>query len=798
MSSIFIIGLFITLLNVYSTPQPIATMGITTHALIFKDKATSRATIATAATPKEPQSKRLAKSPHTVNVNPHIAKINLPRAQFDIAREALRPATVIMHENTQDNDLNNPCGLEPPPEKANHITPLVSLTGIDHQPTEDSTTTNNNGTEESPRARVRISNATVTVDTNLMPAAPTTSRRSILQSASTGVSQGSNSLISDDNASQSKTHIKEVHDCTNMLFRVFSDNGMKETSYHVSDFAGLYPVWPIIEFSMAPTGAVKDKRMNSFTKCMTALLGEILYVEDTAKIATISITKDKLHYISSKADLPTYFTKLGQYIMISGGSWVFNKKEKGSNNVYARFRLKSQVDTEEIMNRVSFKFSCLGRKNLQKKQHQAMETETPLMLLFMCNGTDQASIISDTKQMLNTMLDDIEQNGMLPEEFKKRDILHFTLCLNVPRLPTKTKLMNNKGYDHYKEHGKKAFHFELAKEEINYFKYLSTHAHRMKLDVKYFGKFTRFTGTLENKAPLSNCTRLRRCIQGHLNYHLSLTSIMPNGTDMFDASEYLRNPANGKFIVRFTLRNLLYRITLENKAPLFLQLSQCQSGEVNVVIPNMAKAELMAERMNVQIAAWCHFYWKDLNPGAKRFYQKLSDRAFSQVLLHKNRRLHLGFQLEGCHLSKLPNRDVSHRRDQATRLSETFVAGQQREAANKGAVDLNVAFPFQDDFSVGTIHGTNVQASTPGIAAAPTATEVVEIQDDNKEVSVLTAKTTSKAQSNVAVGSRVASCSNPASGPTNASTQPKAASGGLEDPASNGLASGAVDGPKGK
>ncbi len=79
----------------------------------------------------------------------------------------------------------------------------------------------------------------------------------------------------------------------------------------------------------------------------------------------------------------------------------------------------------------------------------------------------------------------------------------------MPRLPAETKSLNNKGYDHYKEHGKKAFHFEVTKEEINYFRYLSAHAHRMKLDVKYFGKFTKFTGTLGNNAPLSDCTRLR-------------------------------------------------------------------------------------------------------------------------------------------------------------------------------------------------------------------------------------------------------------------------------------------------
>jgi hypothetical protein len=89
----------------------------------------------------------------------------------------------------------------------------------------------------------------------------------------------------------------------------------------------------------------------------------------------------------------------------------------------------------------------------------------------------------------------------------------------------------------------------VAKEEINYFKYLSAHAHRLKLDVKYFGKFAKFTGMLGNNALLSNCTRLRRCIQSHLNYHLSLMSITINGINMLDASEYLHNPANRKSIV---------------------------------------------------------------------------------------------------------------------------------------------------------------------------------------------------------------------------------------------------------
>ncbi len=45
----------------------------------------------------------------------------------------------------------------------------------------------------------------------------------------------------------------------------------------------------------------------------------------------------------------------------------------------------------------------------------------------------------------------------------------------------------------------------------------------------------------------------------------------------------------------------------------------------------------------------------------------------------------------------------------------------------KAHVNPNVAFPFQDDFSVGTIHGANQKTSTPSAAMTPTAMDVVEI-----------------------------------------------------------------------
>jgi hypothetical protein len=419
------------------------------------------------------------------------------------------------------------------------------------------------------------------------------------------------------------------------------------------------------------------------------------------------------------------------------------------------------------------------------------------MLLFVCNGTDQASIISDTKQMLDTALDDIKQHGMLPKEFENRDIPHFTIRLNVPRLPAETKSSKNKGYDHNKEHGKKAFHFKVAKEEINYFQYLSAHAHWMRLNMKYFGKFAKYTATLGNTASLSDCTHLRRCIQGHLNYHISSTNITLNGIDMLDASEYLKNPA-GKTIVQLTLRDLLYRIMLESKAPLFLQLSQRKSGEVDAVIPNTAEAELLAEWINVQIAAWCHFYWKESNPGAKKFYRKLSDRAFSQVLLHEIGKCTWDSRTKAV-TSPSAQLEMSaiaefEQQDWVKLLSQDDGATPPKKAH----VNPNVAFPFQDDFSVGTIHGASAKITNQDSAATPAATEIVEIQDSDNNVSMLTSKTTSKGSPEVTVESRVASGSNPISSPTANSTQSGTASGGLNDPANAGPAGGAVGRADGK
>ncbi len=237
---------------------------------------------------------------------------------------------------------------------------------------------------------------------------------------------------------------KSIIDQQQKLLITVDDNG-HEKMFHMEDFVDLYPVWPIIEIAISPSGNTKDDMMNHFVKCCMSLFTKMLYVDDSTAIVPIEITNDREDsYITNKVNLPTNFTKLGKWIMISGGSWMFSKKDKGKNDVYTYFCLKSQVTAEDIINQVSFEFTCLGGSKINKKPMQAMEAETPMMLLFVCNGTDQGSIMIDIKQMMEIAYGDINVEGMMPEEFENQDIPGFALRLNIPCLPEKKSAQDNK------------------------------------------------------------------------------------------------------------------------------------------------------------------------------------------------------------------------------------------------------------------------------------------------------------------------------------------------------------------
>jgi hypothetical protein len=264
------------------------------------------------------------------NINSLLVEINLPASCFDNALEALLPSTIRGSNN--NNPLKDPCNLVSPTDKNDHITDNSSPTGVDTlqagilSPTNTANPSGNEQQQTPSNKGVRINETAVHVELVMMPAGSTPRRcKSILHSSTN--TRPPDHEDEDKVLTTTTTQPKEIHDCSQKLFRVFSNDGMEETSYHVIDFAGLYPIWPIVEFSMSPTGNTKDKRMSSFTKCVTTLLSKMLYIDSKAMIAPIAVTDDdSSSYISSKANIPTNFTILGKHIMISGGSWVLMKR----------------------------------------------------------------------------------------------------------------------------------------------------------------------------------------------------------------------------------------------------------------------------------------------------------------------------------------------------------------------------------------------------------------------------------------------------------------------------------------
>ncbi len=171
-------------------------MAIATRSLINKEKPASRMLIAIAPSPvehhQERRSDQLAKSPRATNVNSLLAEINRPSDRIKNVLQALGlskdPANGVNHSTPSDPTL--------PTNKTNQVTPLASLTGVDQEPPEALATNRETDVEDSPQARVCISDVTETVDADPSPAALPTTRRSILQPTSLRVSQSSNTSLS--------------------------------------------------------------------------------------------------------------------------------------------------------------------------------------------------------------------------------------------------------------------------------------------------------------------------------------------------------------------------------------------------------------------------------------------------------------------------------------------------------------------------------------------------------------------------------------------------------------------------
>jgi hypothetical protein len=274
-------------------------------------------------TPKEGKSRAKchSKSPTSVDVNSILADINLPQTRFANVLTVLGNA--VKRNNKTEGNPTPPEGTNPADKEED---------GDDLSSSQDSPTTSPG------QVMVRINNTSESDPPTNNPTMTTTTRSILCGTPHTEETHQITPETKDFQTNKDPAKRTILNKQSKLLINLGEDRQMK--AFHVEDFVGLYPAWLIVEVAISPTGNAKEERMNMFLKGITALFGEILFVDDTVCIPPLEITDNNNdNYISEKAKLPSNFTKLGKWIMISGGSWVSNRKEKGSSNVYARFRL---------------------------------------------------------------------------------------------------------------------------------------------------------------------------------------------------------------------------------------------------------------------------------------------------------------------------------------------------------------------------------------------------------------------------------------------------------------------------
>ncbi len=206
----------------------------------------SRATTAPAASPAERRAaKRLGKSPHTNNVNAFLADINRPMAYTNSVLQVLQPR----YSTPDDPEANS--------EKGRQMAAPDLLTGVDNQastpsaldeavPPQDTFTAlatqppkSNRSVTISETATTGIPAGGVSQGTAVSP--NITVRQSILLSSAKNV--GSTKDPEDDSGyTPTEDRPQEILDKEQKLYQVYTDDGLKETAYHVVDFAGFYPI----------------------------------------------------------------------------------------------------------------------------------------------------------------------------------------------------------------------------------------------------------------------------------------------------------------------------------------------------------------------------------------------------------------------------------------------------------------------------------------------------------------------------------------------------------------------------
>ncbi len=189
-------------------------------------------------------------SPQGNNTNLHIAKLNLNHLRFTNALVTLGMLAATsppadMPPNPLDGadvPISPPDELPTPDPAAAGVPIGTGAVRINKTPPHDNPSNPNAPTQSTKPTQSILRKSTDTLQSQLND------------------SLSNNTQFSTNSLNEGKD--KDIHDKSHKVLKEMTGGHL--TKFHAKDFASLFPVWPIVKFALAPTGASKDKRMTQY------------------------------------------------------------------------------------------------------------------------------------------------------------------------------------------------------------------------------------------------------------------------------------------------------------------------------------------------------------------------------------------------------------------------------------------------------------------------------------------------------------------------------------------------------
>jgi hypothetical protein len=375
----------------------------------------------------------------------------------------------------------------------------------------------------------------------------------------------------------------------------------------------------------------QDDHHTEFTMKLRGLLKEGQKVDE--HLAIVPAKKGSTTpVLTTPNEIPLNQTDLGANVNVDTKSTVEKKHPMGKDSadlneedwpdpeVWFSFVVASDVDPEEILDRIRHEWKKNGGRRLGIKDLKTHHQEGSIVLYHLYNQGSEETIASEGIE-IPTRAKEEELSDNMVENFKwaNVNIPEFTLALKVPNIPGQGTSKMNKVTWRMKNM-RKAYHLVCDKSHVPHLQDLMAIAKDRNLVAPIWGKQVNPSNTIANfrgkwgETPSWQIQHLKSFTKHHVNFHASMIEAGFDGIWDLDKAVTIYNVTNQLHLEGYMcLWTIMYtKLKPSDGHPLLTEIHQKQAmGDMEAVIPNVAEAATMVAMINKNVVAYLLNYLVD-------------------------------------------------------------------------------------------------------------------------------------------------------------------------------------------